>query len=347
MCFSPYQGGMELDSLKIANLLSETNDIVYICKSGTFLKSISRGRLNTSIEIFPISFNSKLSFRLGYQLRRIIKRHNIKNILFFGASELGAIYIATFGIKINIIIQHGTTKRKKKNSIYHKIIYKKVNHHVAVSEHIASNVARVIPWTKDKINIIHTAIKSTKKISKRPTNKLSLLHVGRIDREKGQIEAIEACGILHANHVDFQMIFIGGVDFQEEFKWFENKIRRAPHSDKIHFLGFKKDLHSYYAEADILLFPSHGEGMSNVVLEALAYGLQCVCYENTSFPELKKYGFHYYTAKNLDLDSLKETLLRAVTEYEQSKGALLRNIDIIKERFSPDVCREKFGQLLR
>ena len=347
LCLSPYQGGMELDSMKIANLLAKDNQVHFICKQDTFLDSVSKEKLDTTIKRFVVSFNSKLSVRLSFQLRRIIKRNNIDNLIFFGASELGAIFLATLGLGINIIVQHGTTKGKRKRSTYHKIIYRSVNYHVAVSSHIAKNVAKIIPASKGKIRVIYTSLDLSKVLKRKPSNKLTLLHVGRIDKRKGQSDAVEALSILQDQNIDFEMTFIGGTDFENELTLLKDSINSKPYSDKIKLLGFSDNIQEYYSKAHLLLFPSYGEGMSNVVLESLVNQLQCICYDNTSFPELRDLGLHIYLAKDRDLEDLRSTLSTAVSKYERDKNDLEKNKEIVKKNFSLESAKQRFNELLK
>lgn len=47
-------------------------------------------------------------------------------------------------------------------------------------------------------------------------------------------------------------------------------------SDRVHFIGYTEDVENYLKASDLLVFPSHREGMPNAVLEAMASGLPCV-----------------------------------------------------------------------
>lgn len=346
ICLSPYQGGMELDSMKIANLLSKDVIVYYICKAGTFLDKVSAERFQGSIKRYPIHFSGKLSFSLVKSLKRIFHREKVENILFFGASELGAIVFASWSFNCNIIIQHGTTKRKRKNSPYHQLIYKRVNWHIAVSEHIASNLQVILPCKAQRIKVIYTALDFGKIKPVQKPEALTILHIGRISQRKGQLEAVSACSVLKEFGIDFKLKLIGSSDSEKELQDLHAAIQKTGYSNSIEVIDFTKDVGAFYQNAKVLLFPSYGEGMSNVILEALAYRLQCVCFSNTSFPELRKLGLHLYLAENKNIADLKDQLLMAIRNLEEDSPALEKNFEILKANFSIQTAKEKIEQLL-
>lgn len=348
LCFSPYFGGMDMDSLKIAKLISDSVNVTFICKKGTSLEE--RAKVNhEGMNFESIEFKSMLSLNLASRLRKILKRDKIENIIFFGASELGSIALASFGLEINIIVQHGTTKKRSKKDPYHWLTYGCVNYHVAVSSHIAKNVLKIIPSKEAQMRVIYTSL-SLRNLPVNPPQvgkKIKLLHVGRIAMGKGHMEAIKACEILHQSGVDFELTFVGEADPPEMLEQITNQLNQTPYPEKIKLAGYSSNVGQYYSESNIFLFPSHGEGMSNAFLEALAYGLQCVCFDNTAFPELQKdFDFHMYLAKDKDLESLQKQLLSAVNELPRSLELLESNMGKIKQNFSTQTAKEKFLELL-
>ena len=348
LCLSPYLGGMELDSLKIATLLSDEHDVTYIFRKGTFIEKEANER-SGKLELVPIHFHSKLSFRLAFALRKALKQNKIDNLIFFGASELGAIYLALLGLQMNLIVQHGTTKRRKKKSLYHKIIYSRVNYHVAVSRHISNNLKKILPRSSAVTKVICTSLDfaNHKPVIKDRGGKIKLLQVGRLAPAKGQYEAIQACEALWEKGIDFEFTLVGNYDKVETLNSIKKLISEVAYKDKIKLVDFTKEIQTYYQESDIFLFPSHGEGMSNAILEALSHGLLCVCFNNTSFPELvEEYGLKMYLAHDRDLESLKATLLNAVNDLSGIQPSLAENIEIVKKYFSLAYAKEQFNQLL-
>ena len=99
-------------------------------------------------------------------------------------------------------------------------------------------------------------------------------------------------------------------------------------------IGYTNDVEKYYKVADIFLFPSYGEGLSNAFIEALAHNLVCICYNNTSFPELKDLGFYFQMCTNLDVDALSLNVFTLYSQLNKEKKKSLSNYIKAKTIFS-------------
>jgi glycosyltransferase involved in cell wall biosynthesis len=332
ICLSPYSGGMEIDSIKLAKKLSSYTNITLIAKAKHFIANQKDEYVGLNdIELETIAFSTNLSFSIIFGVRKIIRAKNIKNVIFFGASELKSLYFAFLGFDINLIVRHGTTKSRPKKDWFHRLIYSKVNYHVSICKHLQKNVEYIIPFGEDSKSVIIYPSLEIKEIKKVEHEKLALVHVGRVARGKGQLDAVLACEVLVKNNIDFVLYIVGGFDekYQDEFMKLYHSLE---YKDKIKLVGFTKDVDSYLAKSDIFLFPSYGEGLSNAFLEALRNNLMCISYNNTSFPELQELGFEFEMAKDRDKEDLKQKLFHTV--QSMLDGQIIENHEKINSIFS-------------
>ncbi|OCL83916.1 glycosyltransferase [Arcobacter porcinus] len=346
ICLSPNFGGMEIDAIKLAKKLSLHSKIVLIAKKDFFIaQSFNNYFLgNKNVFLETIKFKSSLSFNIINRAREIIIKNNIKNVVFFGASELKSLYFSFLGLDINLIVRHGTTKSTPKKDLFHKLIYSKVNYHVSICKHIQKNVDYIIPFGKNSKSIlIYSSVKNININKKEKNAKLTLLHTGRIADGKGQIDAIKACSILVENNIDFIFYIVGGYekDYEKEFLQFYEKVN---YKDKIVLVGFSNKIEKYLEKADIYLFPSYGEGLSNSFLEALSSGLSCISYSNTSFPELKELGLDFEIVENKNIEKLKETLLKI--SKKETIFDIEKNKKIINDYFSEEKEIKQYLEIL-
>ena len=91
------------------------------------------------------------------------------------------------------------------------------------------------------------------------------LFVGRMMREKGIEELLEAARALHGPKVIFELLGYCDEDYQE-------KLDACEKEGIIRLLGFDPDVHGYLKRASALVLPTYHEGMSNVLMEASATG---------------------------------------------------------------------------
>jgi len=343
---------MEMDALRLAGLLSDETKITLVAKSDAFIHQ-SYAALETlpGFELYPITFNHKYSPSIISSVRTVMLERNIVNVIFLGASELWALYFAFAGRDINLIIRHGTTKSTSKKDIFHRLIYGRVAWHIAICEHLASNVRNIFPFGRNtRLKVIYPSLRiiprSDELSLRRGRRSLRILHVGRITKGKGHLDAIRACGILFKNDIEFELSCVGDMDPN-----YQNTIYRLletiPYRDSIRLPGYTSAIGEYYEKSDIFLFPSGGEGLSNAFLEALAYGLLCIAYDNTSFPELHALGFEFTMVRGGDVDELSQKLL-ASARYAFEQGVPVRsNMKLAARRLSAERERHEYLDILQ
>lgn len=92
-----------------------------------------------------------------------------------------------------------------------------------------------------------------------------LLFIGRIMKEKGIEEFLEAARVLHDENTIFEIVGFCEEDYQEKLDDYES-------SGIIKQYGFQADVHEYIKAASAVVLPTYHEGMSNVLMEASATG---------------------------------------------------------------------------
>ncbi len=345
ICLSSNFGGMELDTIKLAKKLFPYRKIVLIIKEEGFIhKNFNKYfSLSDKIDLETIKFKSTLSFNIILKARDIVKKYNIRNVIFFGASELKSLYFSFLGLDINLIVRHGTTKSTPKKDWFHKLIYSRINYHVCISKHIQKNIEYIIPFGKHTKSILIYPSIEIPNFKKRKNEKLTLIHTGRISQGKGQTDAIKACSILVENNIDFIFYVVGGFekDYEKEFLDFYNNL---DYKDKIILAGFSNEIEKYLEKSDIFIFPSYGEGFGNSFVEALSFKLKCVSYANTSFFEFKKIGFDFEMVENKNIDNLKQSLLKIVKD--EIKFDFEKNIELIKNIFYENQEVKKYLEII-
>ena len=351
MCFSSGSGGMEIDAIKLADLLCNDCDIVLLCKEEGYIHQQCK-EIKREYACEPVRFRSRtFSPSMLFKVRAILKSYEIKNVIFFGASELKTLYFAFLGNDLNVIVRHGTTKSTTKRGPVHQLVYSCVNYHVALSNHLLKNAKRIVPSGKRvQFRIITSSYTHNKKpdhdVSGNKGRCLKIIHVGRIAPGKGQVEAVLACAELDKLGVDFKLDFIGGVENDKYYKQLESVIDSSKLRKKVCLHGHVPNVNDYMAAADILLFPSYGEGMSNALIESLHYGLVCICFSNTVFPEFVEMGFYLVLANDRDQDDLSTRLLQVVENLCDEKSRSENNKVLAMRYFNSDRERNDWKRLL-
>jgi glycosyltransferase involved in cell wall biosynthesis len=124
------------------------------------------------------------------------------------------------------------------------------------------------PGTPDDRRLVREALDT-------PMDRPVILMVGRLVREKGYPELIEAM-----RHVDAELWAVGerlvsdhnqGIDSHRQVAAADTVLSR-----RVRFLGYRSDVADLMRAADIFVLPSHREGMPRSIVEAMLSGLPVV-----------------------------------------------------------------------
>lgn len=107
-----------------------------------------------------------------------------------------------------------------------------------------------------------------------PMKNIVFLFVGRLNKEKGIEELLEAY-ILLANKIENSSLWLLGSDEMEIEKYLSS-IKSLKIRNSIHFLPFTSFPEKYMASADIFCLPSYREGFGTVIIESAACGIPSI-----------------------------------------------------------------------
>ena len=130
----------------------------------------------------------------------------------------------------------------------------------------------------NKISVVHNGIEFKTIDYKKSFDKLSvefsikksqpiILFVGSGFKRKGVEEFLEIVSRIKNSSVK---AFIIGKE--KNLKYYQNLSKKLKLNDKIIFTGPRNDVDDFYTIGDILIFPTHYDPFSNVILEAMYFG---------------------------------------------------------------------------
>ena len=187
---------------------------------------------------------------------------------------------------------------------------------------------------------------------------LSLLWVGRMSTEKGLEILLEAGRILGARlrargGVPPVVHLVGGGDPDRDVEPSLRRMAAAFQSEvDVRFQGVRPDPSPFYRAGPVFVLPSRSEGMSNSLLEAMAWGLPCVASDipsNRFLVDHQRTGLLFRDGDALSLATALEGLHRDLSE---GKGELARRLgtgarERVKEEFSTEGVGRRLSGLYR
>lgn len=167
------------------------------------------------------------------------------------------------------------------------------DHTIIVSNEMIRYLPR-ITVKKKRYSVIHNAIRATDYAAtgvqeKQRTllgvkpNEIILLSVGRLSKEKGCNNLLNAFEKVQQQYNNVILVYVGDGPLMDELK---KRITQSVLSEKVILCGHQQLVQPFYEAADIFICPSDTEGLSNVILEAMAFSIPVIATNVGGNPEI-------------------------------------------------------------
>jgi len=161
-----------------------------------------------------------------------------------------------------------------------------------------------------------------------------VIFVGRLTCDKGIPELMDAFLRLGNQFPDLRLLLVGCFEDEDSLPVYTRKSLET-HSHVI-FAGAVKDTAPYYAIADVLVLPSHREGLPTVVLEAHAAGKPVVGALATGIVDLVVDGETGLLFPVGDVPALAEALARLISDRALASKLGLAGQERVKREFQQE-----------
>lgn len=159
-------------------------------------------------------------------------------------------------------------------------------------------------------------------------DKFICLYVGRLSFEKGIDYYVDAIRQLNKTGAGQQIefVFAGDGPYRETLEQYQ--------ISNIHLTGFVRGemLARLYADADAFVFPSGTETFGNVLLEAMASGLPCVCVDEGGVTDFAKDRENAMVVPYRNAEALKEAIMNLLENKLLCKRLSLGALRTASER---------------
>lgn len=175
----------------------------------------------------------------------------------------------------------------------------------------------------------------------RKKNRFTFIFVGRLVRDKGINELVEAFCKLYIKNQDVRLLLIGptedNLDPLQSVTW--ERINTTPSIEAIGPVWNDKIL-LYYAASDCFVLPSYREGFPNTVLEAGAMGLPSIVTDINGSREIIQDGKNGIIIPSKDTDALYKAMDQMSTNKEACSRMASNARSMIQDRFEQSfVCQ--------
>lgn len=258
-------------------------------------------------------------------------------------------YLAVL-FKVPVILSpHGILDpvRMKKKSTLKSLLY------VTLVRHLLQRTSAIIATSdKEKLDLqqlgfsnVYTvwngipSVNSVKKVKSQSGTTLVGLYVGKLHSQKGLIELLSVAKSFSSEQ--FKLILAGPDDGALV------EIKSAMNNDQVVLTGYvderKKQL--LFSKADFFVYPSHAEGFSISILEALSHTLPVVITDQCNFPLVEKYEAGYI-CKVRDLESnLESAILDILKNRSKLKKMSKQAEKLIEDHFTISIMAKEMKRI--
>lgn len=135
-----------------------------------------------------------------------------------------------------------------------------------------------------RIQIIPNALPEFSDIANVETERENkIIYVGRFAWEKDPEILIQAMAILSQHRNNWKLEMAGTGPLLEPMK---KLVKELNLESTVHFLGDVKNVAQLYNNASILIIPSVIEGFPNALIEAMSFGLPCICFKDIPYENI-------------------------------------------------------------
>lgn len=313
--FITYQGDVAGSTYSISYLakgLAQCGDEVFVaCRRESLLYKML---LNTDVNLIVFGIKGRFDLASVRKLAYLIKKNQIDIINAQSSYDRYTSVFAKYLYSLDVKVIH--TRRQMVKSVggfFQNLIYNKgTDGIVAVSNGVKQSIIeKGIP--ENKIEVIYNGIPLTKvradeKTSEMLKNKWNIhsdeFIIGCIARRKNQIDLIKS---LH--YIDFpvRLILVGIAKTEED----ASEILKLKNHQKVVYAGklSANEALEYYPILDVKVLPSVIEGLSQSLLEAMAFGIPVMATNVGGNPDLIQHNENGLLFEDGDVKTMAEQII--------------------------------------
>jgi len=169
-----------------------------------------------------------------------------------------------------------------------------------------------------------------------------VLFIGRLNREKGVSDLLDAFGSLPTN-LGAHLVLVGT---DEEGFAEKSPMGKSPAPTNVYFVGHQANVLDFLIDADIFVLPSHREGLPISLLEAGAVGLPIIGTEINGITDVIENGLNGMLVPSADSGRLFYALQTLLLDDDLRKRLGQGAMDSIRLRFREELLTNAYKRFL-
>lgn len=191
-----------------------------------------------------------------------------------------------------------------------------------------------------KIVIINGSGVNLEKFKPEPLpEKPAFLFIGRLIKDKGVMEYLEACKRIKVAYPEVRCLLVGPYDSNPSALQPEEL---QPFIDKgiIEYFGEQSDVRPYIKQCSTYILPSYHEGTPKTVLEAMAIGRSIITSDAPGCRETVTDRYNGFLVPVKDIDGLVERMKTLIEDSTTSKLMAERSLKLARDKYDVNLVNK-------
>ena len=368
--FGPRAGGIETFVVGLIQRMPKNSVIVYTASQEGSEAFDAMWLRDYGVEVIRDSSKVLLpSFRVGRNVRKLVRERNIKSAFFGAAAPLALLApgLRAAGVTRIVALTHGHEVWWSRlwpfssaiariacavDSLTYLGDFTRGEIAKALDHESVAKLVRIAPGIDTEHFTPRTDAQGLRE-SLGLGNKKVIVSVGRLVHRKGQDVLIEAMPEIITSITDAHLLLIGEGPYKKEL---EKRIKNLGLEDRVTFVGRVQyaDLPRYICVGDVFAMPSRSrlaglevEGLGIVYLEASACGLPVIGGISGGAPDAVLHGETGFSVDGRSAHEVAEAIVRVLTDKELAQRLGARGRQWVIEQWQWQMWSERFNQLLK
>ncbi|MGD9677345.1 MAG: glycosyltransferase family 4 protein [Vulcanibacillus sp.] len=193
---------------------------------------------------------------------------------------------------------------------------------------------------EDKIVIINGSGVNLEKFKSEPLPETpAFLFIGRLIKDKGVMEYLEACKRIKDEYPEVRCLLVGPFDSNPSALQLE-ELQSFIDQGIIEWFGEQSDVRPYIKQCSTYVLPSYHEGTPKTVLEAMAMGRSIITSDAPGCRETVTDGYNGYLVPIKNIDTLVGKMKSLIEDQETNEIMAERSLKLAKEKYDVNLINK-------
>ncbi|MDW7671921.1 MAG: glycosyltransferase family 4 protein [Bacillota bacterium] len=174
----------------------------------------------------------------------------------------------------------------------------------------------------------------------------AFLYIGRLIKDKGVMEYLEACRQIKAKYPHARCLLVGPYDSNPSALQ-PSELKPFTENDMIDYYGEQIDVRPFIAQCTTYVLPSYHEGTPKTVLEAMAMGRAIITSDAPGCRETVTDGDNGYLVPVRDVDGLVQKMEYLILNPAVNQSMSERSLVLAREKYDVNLVNRSIMQTMK